>query len=308
LWFSQVFSRPNKQEVLAGVSNLMIWSDNDVANDFTTMKTPDGAPKYHPHFLGCGMRVYREYQRRLWDPTCSTATPAVVGEWHAHAYGPIGVFMFDLRGNRVTGDGVQMSDNALLSDQQWADVEAFFAKPDLRAIILCSETPFLGDEPAACKDKVSADPVNMAFLKDHWPYNESELLRLLDLCFAWKEDGQRMACSREVLLLGGDIHCGVTSVVLDESTGAQIHHLTASPITNHVCKFFPPLEGRLNRRYSFTHRPLGRKFRNYADVKVDVDASETVMSASLVAVNTDVFKEEEAWRRPESEWFDVEDF
>ena len=32
------FNMPFKKEVLAKVSNLMIWSDNDVANDFTTLK------------------------------------------------------------------------------------------------------------------------------------------------------------------------------------------------------------------------------------------------------------------------------
>ncbi len=28
--------------MLSKVSNLMIWSDNDVANDFTTLKAEDG--------------------------------------------------------------------------------------------------------------------------------------------------------------------------------------------------------------------------------------------------------------------------
>ena len=53
----------------------------------------------------------------------------------------------------------------------------------------------------------------MDFLKDHWPYNEDELIRLLDLCFSWKSAGEVSGQGREVLLIGGDIHCGVTSVV-----------------------------------------------------------------------------------------------
>jgi hypothetical protein len=48
---------------------------SDVANDFTTMKNADGSQKYHGHFLQCGMRTYREYQRRLWDPECQPALP-----------------------------------------------------------------------------------------------------------------------------------------------------------------------------------------------------------------------------------------
>ncbi len=90
----------------------------------------------------------------------------------------------------------------------------------------------------------------MDFLKDHWPYNEAELLRLLDMVFAWKAAGgeEGSGGNREVLLIGGDIHCGVTSVVRDEVTGMQIDQLTASPVTNHVCKFFPPLQGNIADR------------------------------------------------------------
>ena len=57
------FNRPLKKEILRSVSNLMIWSDNDVANDFTTLKNEDGEAAYHPNFLKCGMETYRDYQR-----------------------------------------------------------------------------------------------------------------------------------------------------------------------------------------------------------------------------------------------------
>ena len=36
-------------------------------------------------------------------------------------YGPVGIFLMDIRGNRITGDGVQHSHNPLVSDQQWRD-------------------------------------------------------------------------------------------------------------------------------------------------------------------------------------------
>ena len=104
---------------------------------------------YHPKFLQCGMEVYREYQRRLWDPNCKTEFPGdEVKEWHSHFYGneKVGIFMFDLRGNRITSDGKQMSDNPLISEDQWKDFEIFLANPNLRAVILCSETPFIGEQ------------------------------------------------------------------------------------------------------------------------------------------------------------------
>ena len=68
--------------------------------------------------------MYRQYQRILWDPALSGA-PAddeYFQEFHSHVYGPVGIFLMDLRGNRITGDGVQKSENPLISDQQW---EAF---------------------------------------------------------------------------------------------------------------------------------------------------------------------------------------
>ncbi len=289
LWrnkYRGVFSAQGKAQLLAQVPNLMIWSDNDVANDFTTLKNANGQQKYHRKFLQCGMRTYREYQRRLWDPDCSLQLRPEMSEWHFHFFGStIGVFMFDLRSNRVDGFGKQHSDRPLLSEAQWADFEAFLARPGLRVAVLCSETPFLGEEPSTAKANVTKKGFD--FLRDHWPYNDSELIRLLDLCFNWKRVG-----GREVLLIGGDIHCGVSSAVADSESGLSIQHLTASPVTNHVCKFFPPLEGVISPRYAFTHVPLGKRFRNYADVTVNiVDESRVNVQANLIPVSTDIFAE-----------------
>ena len=38
-------------------------------------------------------------------------------------------------------------------------------------------------------------------LRDHWPFNEEELIRLCDLCFSWKAAGQEAGVGREVLLV-----------------------------------------------------------------------------------------------------------
>ena len=48
---------------------------------------------------------------------------------------------------------------------------------------------------------------------ENWAEDEpllTNLERLLDLCFGWKNEDED---GREVLLLGGDIHCGVSSVI-----------------------------------------------------------------------------------------------
>lgn len=293
--FNQFF----KREVVANVSNLMIWSDNDVANDFTTLKNPEtGEQAYHPKFLQCGMQVFREYQRRLWDPECEAEQlQDEVQEYHCHTYGQqVGIFLFDLRGNRITPEGVQHSENPLISDSQWIAFEDFLANPELRAVILCSETPFIGEEPSACIDKVQ-DNLSMDFLRDHWSFNEQDLVRLVELCFAWKGEGDG---TRDLLMISGDIHCGVTTVLTDEESGLQINHYTTSPVTNHVCSFFPPLMGSLNERFHFHHLPLGKNFRNFLDVDIHIDDDTTSIQAKLVPISTDVFKND-TWPITEQE-------
>ena len=267
----------------------MIWSDNDVANDFTTMKLENGEQAYHPKFLQCGMQVYREYQRRLWDSDCiAEITDGEVQEWHSHIYGngTIGIFLFDLRGNRINSDGVQASDNPLLSDQQWQAFEDFMSNPNLRAVILCSETPFIGEEPMVCKEKVECNP-KMDFLKDHWYFNEEELHKLVEICFEWKVQGGGL---KDLIFVAGDIHCGVTTVLTDEESGLQINHYTTSPVTNHVCEFFPPLQGSLNDRFHFNHLPLGKSFRNYLDVEITIDEDCCDIQAKLIPISTEIFK------------------
>jgi hypothetical protein len=49
------------------------------------------------------------------------------------------------------------------------------------------------------KQKVAEEGMDM--LRDHWPFNEEELIRLCDLCFGWKAAGLEIGVGREVLLV-----------------------------------------------------------------------------------------------------------
>ena len=130
----------------------------------------------------------------------------------------------------------------------------------------------------------------MSFLRDHWPFNEAELIRLLNLCFSWKLEGEKRGIGRDLLLLGGDIHCGVTSVIRDNETGLTLNHITTSPVTNHVCEYFPPPSGNISERYTFSHLPLGEQFRNYADVRINIEDEDVFIHAKLIPISTDIFK------------------
>ena len=164
----------------------------------------------------------------------------------------------------------------------YAVSDAFFDNEDLKVIIVASEIPFVGDDPVSIQEKAQ----KIDFLKDHWPYNKDELVRVLDKCFDWKSGDEH---NREILLLGGDIHCGVTSEIHDEDTELTIRHITTSPITNHVTKFFPDREGQINDRYSYSHQPLGQKDRNYAEIIINFERGTEVF-VNLTRVPTNMFK------------------
>ena len=112
----------------------------------------------------------------------------------------------------------------------------------------------------------------------------------VEKCFDWKGSDPSL---RDLIFVAGDIHCGVTTTLTDEESGLQINHFTTSPITNHVCDFFPPLSGSLNERFHFNHLPLGTKFRNFLEVDIRFDEECTSIQAKLVPISTDIFKNHE---------------
>lgn len=125
---------------LAQSSHLMIWGDNDVANDFTEKKTKNGEQYYSPQFVIGAMRVYTEYQRQLWDPSCEGILPheedpmkadSLMKEWHFHQYGGLGVFMVDMRGNHVTSSGQVLFGRPIMSDEQVQALKEAFATPGI---------------------------------------------------------------------------------------------------------------------------------------------------------------------------------
>eukprot|EP00928_Gymnodinium_smaydae_P029647 TRINITY_DN22271_c0_g1_i1.p1 TRINITY_DN22271_c0_g1~~TRINITY_DN22271_c0_g1_i1.p1 ORF type:complete len:600 (-),score=42.08 TRINITY_DN22271_c0_g1_i1:196-1995(-) len=273
-------------KAMANTSHLMIWSDNDVSNDFTVLRNSDGTQYYLKDYLQVAMGVYRMYQRQLWDPSCYDGTEQdllrcrtlgyekdEVQEWHFHQYGPFGIFMIDMRGNRINPNG-EIKDGPIMSEAQRKALQDAFATPGLRCMLIGAEIPFVGDPPDEIKEKAK----KFVFLKDHWPYELDELQWLLDLCFAFKK-----TAGNEVVLLAGDIHVSVDSVITEVATGQSVRCITTSPITNEARKFYPPLSGRIGERYAYTHKPYPGQ-RTYCTLDLRFENGKATVDANMVCV------------------------
>eukprot|EP00026_Physarum_polycephalum_P011534 Phypoly_transcript_11768.p1 GENE.Phypoly_transcript_11768~~Phypoly_transcript_11768.p1 ORF type:complete len:348 (+),score=46.99 Phypoly_transcript_11768:132-1175(+) len=239
---------PGTRTVLAKCSNLMIWSDNDIYNDFTIAKQ-EGEDGIEPIMIYLGHQVYREYQRQLWD--VNFAEDKTTNEFHYHKWGHTGVFFHDMRGNRISTTGKQCPTNPFLNEKQWEAMRQMLADPSLKNLFMCAEIPYIGNSPEEAK--AGALNAKTAFLQDHWAYSDLELVKVLEMLFVWKSQN---ADEREIVLVGGDIHAGVVSYVKDAQTGLTLTQITATPMTTRVSPFFPPVQGKINDRFSYLHEPL----------------------------------------------------
>lgn len=262
--YRQTWTFPATALALAQTSNLMMWSDNDVINDFNTVDYRS----YTPRLVQSAMSVYRMYQRQLWDPNCGGVEDKEhVEEWHFHRHGPVGIFMLDLRGNRIDPAGTR-KDGSLISKKQQQAVEDAFQTPALRYMLLCSEMPLVWERPEIVKQKAKS----LGFLRDHWLYNLPELTWLLELCFKWKA----ASAARDVLFLGGDLHVSIYSVIYDKITENNIRCITTSPVSNEVARFIAHHEGEINERFTYRHEPvLGMKTFCKIDIGLTGDSCET---------------------------------
>ena len=260
---------PHTKESLASCSNLMIWSDLDLAEGFTW---PSGGPAlgsenatWGPTILRLCRRAYREYQRQLWDPEMTAEWEPKEGsngvsERFSIMWGNIGIVFLDMRGARLGASGnILHKSKSLLSEQHWREIVATLASPRLKALVVCCEFPYVDESPEDASIK-GLHP-SKACLRDQWSYNQTDLMRLLDTLFAWKNDGKKGA--RDVVLMAGGLRSGTNTIIRDGLTGLTIRQVIPPPISAKADDFEAELKGRLDTedRMTYTHRPVtGRGF------------------------------------------------
>ncbi len=266
-WWSEESTR----NVLANVSNLMIWDDHEIRDDWGSKDTDCDKTSVEFRIGTLARQVYREYQRQLWDDFNTEGVPANGEEQHWHHWGSIGVLFVDQRGGRSFG---REPARPYLSTPQWEKIVDELEKGGLskvRALIVVTSVPlcYLGSKITGGGAGLSDD------LYDHWshPKHAKEQVELLRQLRRWKD---AVKGQRELLVVGGDVHVGGHTNI--EHEGATIFsQLITSPITNHPPKWYEfyglkiltEAEEKLTSSYSYEHHGLTNK-RNYGIILVRV--------------------------------------
>ena len=199
---------PGTREVLSRGGRVMVPGDADLGN--TLLR--NGTEGYVRRTLRrMTQRVYREYQRQLWEPLLPTAeaavsyaaaavdattlrfgathpwgaTPGVAaearrgcapvsshGEWHFHRWCGGAVGLFAFD---TKHERLYNEGACLIGEDQWAALDAALDAPGLRCVYVASDTPFV--------DRSFADAAALAAqdssFSHTWPARGDELLRLV---------------------------------------------------------------------------------------------------------------------------------
>tara|TARA_R110002096_G_scaffold239101_1_gene430698 strand:+ start:58090 stop:59436 length:1347 start_codon:yes stop_codon:yes gene_type:complete len=227
------------QEVLRNASNLMLWDDHEVTDDFGD-KQSFTDPNSTEHMVArCGWQVYREYQRILWDENAlDMPMPLGQHEGYLQTWGHTAALFVDVRGGRAFEpfDRETATPNVsepYLGHEQWQEIMDVLSPSssrlrDVENLLVICPVPLVFFPASLGRDVVVRAIADD--LSGHWshaPYR-AEQHRLLSALRNW----QAFEPGREVMLLGGDVHFGCEMSVFHERDGATrvFRQLVSSPV------------------------------------------------------------------------------
>lgn len=217
--------------VLAHASNLMIWDDHEIRDDWGS-RPEDRDPESAEHHVGTlARRVYREYQRQLWDAD-ALEEPDGGLEHHMHAWGRMGALFVDQRGGRSFETDPA---RPYLSTRQWNEIRAALDDGILSGVsvlVVVTSVPlaYLGLQVTHAGSPLKDD------LEDHWahPRHRMEQIEFLRTLRRWKEAGRG---ARDLIVVAGDVHVGGHTRILHRGRPV-FSQLVSSPITNRPPRWF----------------------------------------------------------------------
>ncbi|MCO5557872.1 hypothetical protein L7F22_011444 [Adiantum nelumboides] len=274
--YRDTWKHPYTAKCLAHCPSLMIYDDHEIRDNWGD-DPRDRRKDCKEYFVArCAWTVTLEYQRQLFEDVDFSNLDAILKDYYCHVIDKIGLLFLDIRGSR-TFHRVENDKTPYLGSRQWKDIDEALGDGgvfrDVQVLVVCSPAPLVFLVPAVT---VAAPTVvqRLEDFKGHWSAYKHEQGRMVDSLQRWKESRK----GREVIVLGGDVHCGGHSCIL-KSGETLFYQLTTSPIANmplsktvyYAMRFAEQLER--NEGFRFHHFNWTRA-RNYGMVYVNFSGED----------------------------------
>ncbi|KAJ7535968.1 hypothetical protein O6H91_12G052000 [Diphasiastrum complanatum] len=271
--YRETWQHPPTAKCLANCPNLMIYDDHEVRDNWGDLIEDRNADSLDYFIAHCAWTVSLEYQRQLHENVDFSNLPQINKDYHFHVIGGLGLLFLDIRGSR-TFHRLNSDEKPYLGSSQWKDINCSLEHGGLfdnvRVLLVCSPAPLVFLEPMITNAAANNVP-RLEDFKGHWSakMHIKEQVQMIECLWKWK----RSSPKREVLVLGGDVHCGGHSEIMKQNE-ILFRQLTTSAIANmplpKSAYYFmraAGIRGKLTAGYTFKHQYWTRS-RNYGMLQI----------------------------------------
>ncbi|KAL4475120.1 hypothetical protein ABPG74_001816 [Tetrahymena malaccensis] len=228
--YRRAWNFPQTAYILANVSNIMIFDDHDIRNDWGYLKDDwdPNSNKFDYHYGQLCRQVYYEYQRQLRDDSLDlNDLSKVKEEYFTEKLGKVGLFFCELRGDRTWHRQADFDESKIMTQKQWdlLDYSLNQEFKDVENYVFVSQSTviFLNHKLNEIFGKSARDYL------EQWVHHENCQIKLLKKLYDWKFDPKFNG--REVTIVCGDLHLGGHTDIYFKKKQA-FKQFTSSAITN----------------------------------------------------------------------------
>lgn len=297
--YRSTWSHPPTRQVLANISNLCMWDDHEIRNDWGAFDKDRDKSTMNFKMGLAARRAFWLYQRQLWDDMEHLEEKESSVDTDGYCLllpgGHIGLIFVDSRGSRsFYADDCR----PFVSDAQWNMLHKAMSPGglynDTTRILIVHTMPvvLIGTQCSAACPCIVGGEDKMGF--GVYPDEQEEYLQLInDWVYSTEHKG-----SREVLLLGGDLHFSMESEVNRASDGKRVlRQVVTSAMANKppCCWQYYPMKllamccRHLGQgTYQFTHNRT-KPVMNFGHFNLGLDLPEIqyeIVTASDPCCNT----------------------
>ncbi|MEK6814260.1 MAG: alkaline phosphatase D family protein [Nitrospirota bacterium] len=257
--YPQYLGLPDVREAMADIPQYMIWDDHEITNGWGS--EPEHAYLAHQSIFQAARKAYVEFQHSH-NPQNPSDPSALYYGFHV---GKAAFLVLDLRGHR------QSWNRQLLGDAQ-RDWIVRFVRDECSAsqlLFVVSSVPMFHLSPRWTWFPTSD-------VADQWSHeiNKADRKWLLDRLFDWLANGR----TRQVFILGGDVHVGTFAEAKLQGTGLKIVQATSSPISNRPAGCLDSLVRKVSSSFAI---------RTESQQQVDVSIKPRYPSRNFLVVTID---------------------